>query len=478
MPEAEERFARVCQFFNAGLALRPQGLRELADQSPSAFLNLSRMLLNDCRDTAGVRQVLSMLASRGWLAPMIRDVARADPGLAGGISHLGMSVYPALERELSSPEPPPAAVGDPAFAQDLIAAIEVALSLLPAPTSVVKPLDARSRATLARLYSKLAVAQDYLSQLLRDPEPRVRANAVEALWHMPVEHTLERLLEAARDPHHRVAANGLVGLSLAGDERALSGLVDMAEQGEGLARLAAIWAMGRTGDARCTPFLKQWRTRHRNDTEALRGSLAALVRLRQAEALCTSRPADLAVLSARTSGERFVVEALVRCPDGEKPDAGGGHVQPWLGEQPVWKYQAVFEPVSSLARVLCLLPSGASKEEVERRWAAVKGECPAEVSFGDGAGAAAWTHVVLLGEGARLNDERAHMAQSARVYSLTGQRAQDSAGMVEALAAVLRGVWVIRLPDPGRDTVASLTLRLRSPGWAAGPVSAAPAADL
>lgn len=477
MPEAEERFARVCQFFDAGLALRPQALRELADQSPPAFLNLSRMLLNDCRDTAGVRQVLSMLASRGWLAPMIREVARGDPGLAGGISHLGMSVYPALERELASPEPPPAVTGDAGLAQDLISAIEVALALLPAPSSVVKPLEARSRATLARLYSKLAVAQDYLAGLLRDPEPRVRANAVEALWHMPSEYTLDRLLEAARDPHHRVAANAFVGLSLAGDERALSGLVDMVEKGEGLTRLAAIWAMGRTGDARFTLYLKQWRIRHRNDTQALRGSLAALVRLRQAEALCTARPARLCVLSSRSSGEQFVVEALARCPAGETMNIGGAHLQPWLGEQPVWNYQAAFEPVSPLARVLCLLPPGANKVDYERRWAEMKSQCPAEVSFGDGDGARGWTHIMLLGEGVRLGSARASLEQAPRVYSLAGEGAQDHGGLLEDLAAVLRGVWVLRLPDPGPGA-GKLTLRLRSPGWAAGPVSAAPAAAL
>lgn len=458
--------------------MRPQGLRALADQSPASFLNLARMLLGEGRDTTGARQVLSMLAARGWLAPMIREVAQDDPGLAGSLAHLGLSVYPALERELAAPPVEGVAANtDPSLAQDLIAAIETALALLPAPTQTVKPLDAKSRATLARVYSKLAVARRHLEKLLKDSEPRVRANAVEALWHLPAEQTSEFLREAARESHHRVAANALVGLSLAGDEQALSGLVEMAERGEGLVRLAAVWAMGRTGDARFTAFLKKWRLRHRGETNVLRGSLAALVKLRQAETLSTARPARLDVLSSRRAGGDVVIEALARGANGESVSAGGGHMQPWLGEEPVWAYRAALEPFSTLARVLCVLPAGVAREEAERMWAERQGRFPGEVRFGDDGGEFAWTHIVRFAGSAQAAPHQGDQSGAARIYTLSAARPADVAGMLDELTAVLRGVWVIRFPDPGAEA-GELTLRLRSPEWSAGPVSAAVTAAL
>ena len=43
-------------------------------------------------------------------------------------------------------------------------------------------------------------------------DPRVRAGAIEALWHHPNDDTRSMLEAALADPHHRVMGNALVGL--------------------------------------------------------------------------------------------------------------------------------------------------------------------------------------------------------------------------------------------------------------------------
>ena len=475
MPVTGQGFSRACALLEAGYARRSPELRELAGQSPASFLNLSRCLLRDCRDTGGARQVLSMLAARGWLAPLIRSVAARDPGLAGGMAHLGLSVYPALERELASGEtaPPVSAGGaDPEFMQELLAVIETALSLLPSPSAAARSLDARSRATLARIYSQLAVARQDLDVLLADPEPRVRANAVEALWNLDTEPALDRLAAAARDPHHRVAANGLVGLSLAGDERAVEGLAAMAASDDPAARLAAIWAMGRTGDTRFAVFLKDWRQRNRHDTAALRGSLAALVRLRQAEALATARPARLAVVSCRAAAGEWIVEAAVRAPEGGPPAIRGGHLQPWLGESPVWSYRASYEPAPEPACAFCLLPPGAAREEFERAWVRARGECRAGITFDLSPGGPPVTHAVRF-HGAAPESLPPELPAAVRQIAAGPWSSAAPEECLGDLAAALQGLWVIRFaaPPPGGG---ELTLRLRSAFWAAGPAAAPP----
>lgn len=108
-----------------------------------------------------------------------------------------------------------------------------------------------------RLRSKAAVLMGLVARnvpgrlnLLRDVDPRVRANAVEGLWGQRDAESLQLLREASRDEHHRVAANGLVGMHAAGDLAAVLGILQLYRDTELPRKLAGIWAMGKTADPR------------------------------------------------------------------------------------------------------------------------------------------------------------------------------------------------------------------------------------
>ena len=51
-----------------------------------------------------------------------------------------------------------------------------------------------------------------IDRQLESPDARVRANAIEALWHTPPGNTTRVFRDALGDDHHRVVVNALLGL--------------------------------------------------------------------------------------------------------------------------------------------------------------------------------------------------------------------------------------------------------------------------
>jgi hypothetical protein len=96
-----------------------------------------------------------------------------------------------------------------------------------------------------------------IRKLLQDPgeDPRVRANAVEALWSYHQDDVVEVFRDSLRDLNNRVTGNAAFGLYLAGDPQSISAIRAMAEHADRRFRETALWVMGRTEDSRFLPFL-------------------------------------------------------------------------------------------------------------------------------------------------------------------------------------------------------------------------------
>jgi hypothetical protein len=94
-----------------------------------------------------------------------------------------------------------------------------------------------------------------LRKLLSDPEedPRVRANALEALWSSRDREILDLFCDMLSDPHNRVAGNAVLGLYLAGDPQSIAYVRKMAAHTETPFRQTAAWVMGKTEDPRFLP---------------------------------------------------------------------------------------------------------------------------------------------------------------------------------------------------------------------------------
>lgn len=116
--------------------------------------------------------------------------------------------------------------------------------------------DERLRSKAALLSGRLARQLPKQTALLKDVDPRVRANAVESLWGRRDVESLQMLREASRDEHHRVASNGLYGLYLAGDIACVRGILKLARDTIIARQLSAIWLIGRTADFRFSQIVQ------------------------------------------------------------------------------------------------------------------------------------------------------------------------------------------------------------------------------
>jgi hypothetical protein len=149
-------------------------------------------------------------------------------------------------------------------------------TLLP---KLLRHTDARVRSKAVLLMGRLNQNCGWLEQRLTDIDPRVRANAVEAMWGASSSGTFDLFLAAARDGHFRVAANGIVGLHRAGVLGSARIARVMSTLSDPCFRAAAAWAMGECQDPRFLPVLGQMLVEI--EPSVRRNALRATVRIRK-----------------------------------------------------------------------------------------------------------------------------------------------------------------------------------------------------
>ena len=126
---------------------------------------------------------------------------------------------------------------------------------LPHQTELSAHPDPRVRSRAALLIVRATRNAGWVASRLLKDEPRVQAEAVEAMWGIEDDDCRGVLKLAAGSPHSRVAAAALVGMHLLGDAGAAAALLKMGAQDAAASRVDAVWAMGQTEDARFLPFL-------------------------------------------------------------------------------------------------------------------------------------------------------------------------------------------------------------------------------
>ena len=140
--------------------------------------------------------------------------------------------------------------------------------------------DPKIQSKTALLLARSVKNKDWVEQELEDPDPRLRANAVEALWEAaPSEEKRLLLWKAAKDSHHRVVCNALVGLVRMQDDEARQRLEQLATHPSPESRASAAWAMGESGNPAFVNVLRQMVKTEKGSPR--RNALRALMRLRK-----------------------------------------------------------------------------------------------------------------------------------------------------------------------------------------------------
>jgi hypothetical protein len=335
------------------LVADPPGFRTAAlEILPALHESSSRKCLLDLMLKAGLVPVCDpALIGQEQEVALTRDLCELDP-------QLDMK----LARRLSgaASEKVPEAVVQRVLV--LLNSIPENARVLPIVIKLLRHPSPTIRSKAALVIGRVSKTPHVTQEFLSEPDPRVRANAIEALWGMDSAKARAVLREAADDPNNRVAGNALLGLYRVGDTFAISRILQLAEHPKPEFRTTAAWVMAQTGSPRFLPALTQMV--RETDRNARAWVFRAITNLKRAG----SGAAGLAPLRVHLTGRSFpsggpvTLQAAIASEDGkELPGLPATSIVVWENSRMVADYSVrpLARPASlGLVLVLPLAEAG------------------------------------------------------------------------------------------------------------------------
>jgi hypothetical protein len=149
--------------------------------------------------------------------------------------------------------------------------------LAPLLVQLLRVPDPKIRSKVALLMGR---GTHEVTWVLSERDPRVRANAIEAVWGVDSREMRHALWELAKDSHNRVVGNALLALCKLGEAAAANAVLKISGHALARFRATAAWVMGQTGDARFLDTLRGMDTDP--DDHVRRNALLAIARIGQA----------------------------------------------------------------------------------------------------------------------------------------------------------------------------------------------------
>jgi hypothetical protein len=265
-----------------------QSLQQMLSSDPATFQRASIEVLARAAVSAGSRYLLHLLRKHNLLIEALADPlgpnGQTAIAAARTICRLGIPIDAELERVLGATlSATPSAVNVPRLVRllDVLAAASAQPRFYLFQTELLNYPDSSVRSKSALLIACTSKSAALVGRLLLDEDPRVQANAVEALWTFDPVEARPLLLQAARSKLPRVAGNAAVGLYRGGDLSSVRFLFSMAREDDPVRRTSAAWAMGEIGDPRFLPFLTAWFPNSSGDEKV--NVIQALGRIRRRE---------------------------------------------------------------------------------------------------------------------------------------------------------------------------------------------------
>ncbi len=175
---------------------------------------------------------------------------------------------------------------------EILAEISEGSRILPSLMRLLRHTNPFVRSKAVKLVGCRCGSVKWMRRRLAESDPRIRANAIEALWGVDNEEARELLRMAANDSNNRVAGNALIALYRLGDCSVIPAMLKLAEHSSALFRATAAWAMGEACDPRFTEALARL-LREPNAAVRTR-AMSALGQIKAAVARLRSTPRCLA----------------------------------------------------------------------------------------------------------------------------------------------------------------------------------------
>jgi HEAT repeat protein len=238
-------------------------LRELLDSDRALFYSGAIQALKKQADSRGGQYLVALLVANGMLLEAICDPAlNREQALA--LARSAIRTDPAadagLARGLADSQTGQGSVviDDPPRLMEVLCEVGDPSRMMASMMRLLRHPNPYLRSKAVKVVGRGSKSPKWVRQRLSDPDPRIRANAIEALWGVDTSEAKGLLQFAAtEDNHNRVKANALLGLYYLGDCSSLGALVNMAADESSVVRSSAAWAMGESGDVRFQDALRR-----------------------------------------------------------------------------------------------------------------------------------------------------------------------------------------------------------------------------
>ena len=254
--------ASLIKNFEADAAESRTQIRDLLDNSRELFYTAAVEILKASGDSRGAQYLVALMVSTGMLLRALCDTNLSrDEAL--GIGRAARRVDPLVEVALARSLADSAAgdgtahVADPARLMDILCELADPSRIMPSLMRMMRHPNPNLRSKAVKMIGRGSRSTKWVMGRLSEPDPRVRANAIESLWGMDTPEARTLLKFAASDASSRVVGNALLGLYHLGEASILADLINLSAHESSLFRASAAWVMGETGDPRFTDALRR-----------------------------------------------------------------------------------------------------------------------------------------------------------------------------------------------------------------------------
>jgi hypothetical protein len=247
--------------FERDVAENRKLIRDQLDNGPEAFYRNSIALMKSADESRGFQHLVLLLVSSGFLlralcdATLSRDEAMALARAATRANPMAdVELARGLADSTAQPDGPVQLESAPRL-MEILAEISDGSRIAPSLMRLMRHPNAYIRSKAVLMIGRGNLSVKWVRGRLSEADPRIRANAIEALWGVASHEAQVVLRFALADGNNRVVGNALLGLHLVGDCSAIPEIVKLARSEAPLSRATAAWVMGETGDPRFTEIL-------------------------------------------------------------------------------------------------------------------------------------------------------------------------------------------------------------------------------